>query len=130
MGWFSWGRADIDASLKTIDKRLEAIVATLREVLSNIKNWGTSWRDRALAAETVAAAEKQRGDNLQAALDAAIADDAVTDQQQIADAVAAATADDNAAVEQAWAELQALDAPPQEPPAETPDEPVVVEPTE
>lgn len=102
MGWFSFGTADIDARLKSVDQRLGAIVASLREVLSNITGWGTSWRDRALAAEAAATAEKTRGDNLQAALDAAIADDAVTDQQQIAEAVAIRTENPKFNVLQPW----------------------------
>lgn len=85
------------------------------DLLNSIGGWGVDWRTRAIAAEAVAEAEKERADTAVEALETALAEDAVTDAAQIEEAVTEAVGEANAAAQAKWDELQALDTPPEVP---------------
>lgn len=101
--------------LARIERKVNFTMATLQEVVSQIGDWGVSWRDRAKAAEAAAEAANTA---LQTFKDQDAAEDAAQLQGQV-DA-------DTAVAQQKWDELQALDTPPSEPP--TTDTPPVDEP--
>lgn len=92
-------------------------MTALQDAVNDLGGWGTSWRDRAIAAEALAdeaVAAKVASDE---ALAAFIADDAATDLQQLAEAEAANTK----VVSDKLAELKAGDPLPEEPPVVEPE---------
>ena len=106
----------LDNVLLKIKLLWRRIVGTnFTDLLNSIGGWGVDWRTRALAAEAVAEAEKERADAAVAALETALAEDAVTDAAQIEEAVTEAVGEANAAAQAKWDELQALDVPPSVP---------------
>ncbi len=115
----------VSAETKEIVRRV--IVAALTELLNNIGGWGVSWRDRAIAAEAAAEAQKARAEAAEAHAQALIDTDAEEDL-----ALAQQVRDEAASEAQAkWDELQALDRPPVVPEDNTDPEtgePVVDEP--
>lgn len=58
-------------------------MAELNEVLDEIGAWGTGWRDRALAAEQVADAEREARLAAEAHAASVVANDAAEDQAQL-----------------------------------------------
>lgn len=96
---------DLRPLLNTILQQNRFIMDQLSDVLDEIGTWGTSWRDRAIAAEAAATAANTA---LQTFQDQDAADDATQLQAQV-DA-------DTALAQQKWDELQALDTPPADPP--------------
>ena len=109
-------------AVNRVADQLGDIVATLKEVLDNIAGWGTSWRDRAKAAEANAAAERAAKESALATLAAERAADAETDAAQLQAQVDA----DIAEAQRTYDTLAALDTPAEEPPVEEP----VEEPTD
>lgn len=104
------------ALLAKLDRKLVRIMASLKDILTEIGNWGTSWRDKAIAAETARAAEQTAREAAEAHAQSVIDNDAAEDQAQLeqakADAVAEATSTRDA--------LFALDTPPVDPPTTDP----------
>jgi len=98
-----------------INNRLGLMMATLNEILDGFRTWGTSWKDRALAAEAGLVSAQAALAQTAADLATFQANDAATDASQIQ-----AQADADAAAAQAVLDaVQAADMPP-EPPVESP----------